>query len=465
MSDVLKRAMESVQGGPGSSSNMGPPLQMMRDKRKHLITAKQQLLDEVTARGGAMHDSEKREMKDASKLLLDFQERVEELEDEERRANAARAAYREVGVPQTATIGYEPGVYRKDDLSVSFFRDLNNARRGDYEAMQRLHRNNQEAQVEKRALGSTGGVGGSGAEFSPPGWVVEDWIKYTRPGRVTANLFHREPMPSGVSSINLPKVTGGTTVATQSTQNTALSQTDLVTNSVTAPIVTIGGKQVVSQQLIDTSAIPFDRIILEDLAEDYSKKIGYAVVQGTGVSNTLNGCINVSSTNKLTWTQASPTAPLFYSQLAKLQSDINSSRFAPPDAVVMHPRRWGWLASYTDSTGRPLVVPTAGGFNSLANPSPGGAAGHVGSLLGMAVYTDPNIPITENSDQDVALMLVTDDIWMYESQLFAATFDAPYSDSLSVLYRIHAYSALAFRYEESVGMLTGTGMAPPVFAG
>ncbi len=53
----------------------------------------------------------------------------------------------------------------------------------------------------------------------------------------------------------------GTTVAPQSTQNTALSQTDLATGSLSSPIVTHVGKQVVSRQLLDQSAVPFDRVL------------------------------------------------------------------------------------------------------------------------------------------------------------------------------------------------------------
>jgi hypothetical protein len=41
-----------------------------------------------------------------------------------------------------------------------------------------------------------------------------------------------------------------------------------------------------------------------------------------------------------------------------------------PDLIVMHPRRWAWIAAATDTTGRPLIVPTGATQNS-----PGTAAG------------------------------------------------------------------------------------------
>ncbi len=36
-------------------------------------------------------------------------------------------------------------------------------------------------------------------------------------------------------------------------------------------VTTIGGKQVVGQQLLDQSGVPFDRIVLEDLAANYGR--------------------------------------------------------------------------------------------------------------------------------------------------------------------------------------------------
>jgi hypothetical protein len=132
----------------------------------------------------------------------------------------------------------------------------------------------------------------------------------------------------------------------------------------------------------------------------------------------------------------------------------------------MHPRRWAWFASFTDSTGRPLVVPSAGGFNSMANPGDSVAAGHVGSVLGMDVFTDPNISTTTNTNQDIVMMCKADHNWLWESDLRAEAFTAPYVNSLGVLLRVFNYAALIpDRYLASLGQLTGTGLVTPVFAG
>ncbi len=148
--------------------------------------------------------------------------------------------------------------------------------------------------------------------------------------------------------------------------------------------------------------------------------------------------------------------------------DINANRFASPDTVVMHPRRWAWLASFADSTGRPLVVPSSGGFNSMANPGANAAQGFVGTVLGMEVYTDPNVPtnLGAGTNKDVVLVFLRDDLWLFESALRAEVFREPYSDSAGVLVRVLNYASfIPDRYAASLGQLQGTDLVTPTFAG
>jgi len=436
-------------------------------------------LENLSMRISAATASESRTMTkkfDAGMVeLRAVDDRIEELEQQEAREGRAAAHRVEMNLPggdngsRFTTSG--PSTYddpRQNREAPSFFRDLIHAQRGSADAADRLRTNNREMGSESRALGNTGAVGGSGGEFAPPAWLTQDFVALARPGRVFADRFHHEDLPSGVSSVNIPRISSGTTAGVQTTQNTALSQTDLTTAALSSGIVTIGGKQIVSQQLLDQSGIPFDQIILKDLSADWAKQLGTQAITGTGAAGQLRGYLTPASTNVQTWTQAAPTAALFYSQLAKLQGAINASRYASPDTVVMHPRRWAWFASFTDSTGRPLVVPSSGGFNSMANPGASVAAGHVGSVLGMDVFTDPNVPVDlgAGTNQDVVAMFVADDVWLWESQLKAEAFTQPYADSLGVLYRVYNYAAMIpDRYLASLGQISGTGLVTPVFAG
>jgi len=447
----------------------------LEERAALLHSQRGQLLDAAQREQRGLLASEQRGFDASQAESMQIKIRVDELREEATREAAAAACRVEAGATGSWNVGLQSGyhvgggeTYHRGESSSSFFRDLIHAQRGDLDAAGRLQRNNHEVGLQQsRALGNTGAIGGSGGEFAPPAWLTEQFVKLARPGRVTADLFHKEPLPAGVATVNIPRVGTGTTAAVQTTQNTALSQTDLSTNALSSNIVTIGGKQVVSQQLLDQSGVPFDRVVLEDLAADYGRQVGAQALTGTGLNGQLRGVLTPASTNVVTWTNATPTAAGFYAKLAQLQGQIGATRYAAPDAVVMHPRRWAWFASFTDSTGRPLVVPTSGGFNSMADPAGNAAAGHVGSVLGMDVFTDPNIPVNlgAGTNQDIVLVLPRDDVWLWESDLRAEAFTAPYADTLGVLYRCFNYLAMVpDRYLASLGQITGTGLVTPVFA-
>ncbi len=468
MSNALRTAIDNASAHPGQPG--ATSLQIMRERRELLYDGMMATLDGVQAEKRDLQASESRDFNKAVALVREFDERITELADDAKRSASADAVRRDFA-PGSSGLqsGYHVDggeTYHAGPHSPSFFKDLIHARSGDANAADRLRRNNSENCLETRALGNTNATGGSGGEFAPPGYLVDEYVKLARPGRVVADRFRHEDLPQGISSVNVPRVATGTTVAVQSTQNTALPQTDVTTASLSSGIVTHGGKQVVSRQLLDQSAVPFDRVILEDLAADHARALGTDVITGSGTGGQLRGYLTPASTSVNTWTTTSPTAQAFYGRLAQLQGAINGSRFKAPDTVVMHPRRWAWFASYVDSSGRPLVVPTAGGFNALANRDDNQGVGHVGQVLGMDVFTDANLPtnLGAGTNQDIVLTMVSDDIVLWESPLQAESFEAPYADSMGVLYRIFNYTALIpDRYLASLGQITGTGLTPPVF--
>ena len=423
-----------------------------------------------------LHRSESDAIGKADERIGLLDERIEELENYEHRSALAAQSNREMGLSGEQRSG--PGVggavhtgagttYFRSPRSPSYFKDLVNAKRGDADAADRLRRNNVETGYESRALGNTGGTGGSGGEFAPPAYLVSDFVAIARSGSVTANLFTQEDLPVGVSSVNIPKVSSGTTVAPQSTQNTVLSSTDITTTQLSSGITTLGGKIVVSRQLLDQSPGDiFDRMIMADLAADHARALGVQALTGTGTGGSLRGYLTPASTSVITWTNATPAASGLFGKVAQVQGQIVATRYRAPDTIVMHPRRWAWLASYLDAQGRPLIVPTAGGFNSMATPDATQGYGHVGSMLGMEVFTDANIPVNlgAGSNQDVVLVFPRKDIVHWASPLQAETFDAPYSDSMGVLYRAFSYHALVpDRYLASLGQITGTGLVAPTF--
>ncbi len=293
MNSVLQLALTECDK-PGTTGTS--PLTAMRERRNLMRSAMEAVLVAPTRENRDMRQSETRDFDLAKDRIGEIDERIAELEHEARGAAAVAETRRMFGDGGTPGIGgafTSSKTYHAGPHSPSFFKDLIHARSGDANAADRLRRNNAENGMETRALGNTNGTGGSGGEFAPPGFLVDEYVKLARPGRVVADRFRHEMLPPGVSSINVPRVATGTTVAIQSTQNTALAQTDVTTASLSSGIVTHGGKQVVSRQLLDQSAVPFDRVILEDLAADHARALGTDVITGSGTGGQLRGYLTL----------------------------------------------------------------------------------------------------------------------------------------------------------------------------
>jgi HK97 family phage major capsid protein len=387
--------------------------------------------------------------------LGECRERIVELEDEEARDKAAAAVRKtQVGAVREA----EPTVYRQNGRE-SYWRDLFHARQNhDRDAIDRLARNNKIRQVdaEERALNTTPGTGG---DFAPPLWMIDKFVALARPGRPLADLVNTMPLPSGVSSINMPRVASGSSTALQSTQNTAVSNTDPTTSAVTAPVQTIAGFVVISQQDIDQTPINFDDVILQDLAASYSAGIDAAVITA----------LVAASTNIVTYTDASPTTAKVNQEVGQAIAQVHATRFMPPEVIVMTPQRWGHFNTYTDGNGRPLVVP-----NPLYNPmnafgsveTPVASQGVAGTLQGVPVVVDPNIPgnLGGGNNQDEILVLRASDSYLFESEPVAEAMPQTYGNQLSVLCRFYRYYAFtAQRYPKGIAVISGTGMIPPAY--
>src|ERR1035437_2716489 len=371
----------------------------MIDDIKATRAAKKAALAKLSERMGNATASESRSMKttwDAGVIeLRAFDDRIEELQEQETRENRAAAHRVELGLvdggSRFTTNG--PEVYNDPTKagvdSPSFFRDMYSARKGDYDAAERLSRNQAARTWESRALNTGATAGGS---FAPPDWILEDWVALARPGRVVADLLNKQPLPQGVSSLNLPKVSGGTAVGIQQTNNTAVTMTDMQTTSVSSGISTLAGQQVVSLQLISQAGVPIDKIILGDLAFDYAKQLDLQVVTGTGANGQLRGLENGASVGTTAFTTASPafvsttSANSFYNALIRAVNSIAVNRYLPAEQILMTPTRWNWCQEALDTATRPMLLASGASFNAPGISTEITAEGASGTLLNLPVF-------------------------------------------------------------------------------
>lgn len=397
---------------------------------------------------------------------------VEESEQRAQRAQAALVAQGQAGEDATeqradaeprVRVGAEPETYRRGGQQ-SYFRDLTLVslqREGSRAAMERLERNGRE--VQERALSTTDGAGG---EFVPPLWMINEFIELARAGRVTADRVRSQTLPGGTDSINVPRLATGTAVAEQATQNSAVQNTDATTSSLSAAVTTLAGQQVVSVQLIEQSPINLDDILLADLAADYAIKLDTFVISNNAAGKL--GLLNVSGINAITYTDASPTVPEIWPKVADAIQQIHTNRFMPPDTIIMHPRRWAWfLSAVSSADGRPFIVPAAGGPMNAAGATAGVISqGYVGTIQGLDVYVDPNIPINlgAGTNEDRIIIGRFSDAILWEGNSRSEAFRETKADQLSVLLRFYNYVAFTGgRYPKSFSVLSGTGLVTPSF--
>jgi len=282
----------------------------------------------------------------------------------------------------------------------------------------------------------------------------------------------KETLPGGVSSINLPKVASGATAAVQATQNSALSDTSMTTTSVSSGISLVGGKQIISLQLLQQSGIPFDQVILADLAADYAQRLDLQVLAGSGANAQLRGLNNAASAGSTLYTTTSPSltsttsANSFYNRVVAAATGIHTTRYLPATAVVMHPNRWAWCLEALDTTTRPLIITDGSSLNAVGTSTGIVAQGAAGNIV-LPVYLDPNVTVTAGAgsatNQDVCYVLRAPDMTLWESDIQVESFDQTYADNASVLFRCLAYSALIVdKWAGSVNIISGTGLVAPV---
>lgn len=340
----------------------------------------------------------------------------------------------------------------------SYFRDLalaNAPGRFDNEARARLTRHVDEMSVELRTTPSR--TDGQMGEFVPPMWMLASYVKLARAGRVGADLCTKLELPTGTDSINIPKITGGSTVAAQQ-DNGSVSETDMTTSTVTAPVNTYAGNERISIQALEQSPLAggLDQVIFADLLADHAQKIGNAVLNGAGSSGAHTGILTNTGTTSVT-ASSSATGAQIYTAIAQGIANISRTRFLPPDAVLMASSRWYWLVSQVDGNGRPLVVPTAQApYNAMGVETETRAEGAVGTIAGVPVYIDPNIGLTYSTNQDRIIIGRFSDAVLFEGPIKSRVLYETDAASLTVRLQVWNYSAFtSYRYSSAFAVVSG----------
>lgn len=380
----------------------------------------------------------------------------------------ARSAYSKVIAPATegatrTQVVREERTYRPD-AEFSFIRDAYNEHRGDRAASDRLARHSREYEQEARAVGTDAFAG-----LVIPQYLVDLAAPLARAGRPFADFgVNKHELPAKGMTLNISRLTTGTSVDVQVTQNDTVSETDADDTLLTVNVRTIAGQQNLSRQSIERGE-GIDTLIVQDLVRAYHAQLDAQVLKGAGTAGTLNGLRN-SGGNAVTFTATTPTVALLYPKLADAMSIVEDTVYSVPTHWVMTPRRLAWILAATDTAGRPLALPTAMGPQNAVSVGAGvmqyGNSGY--SILGLPVITDANIGRTygtgTNQDEIYCVDMHEMHLWENAGAPLSLSFDQTVAGGLTIKTLVYGYAGFtAERYAAAASIISGTGLVAPTF--
>jgi len=401
--------------------------------------------------------------------LEPMQARVAELEaDAERDARAAEAAtlldtHNGPTSPDVRITG-EPDLYVRGGTN-GLLIDMYRAQiHHDPAAIERLARHRQH---EETRAGTTGSVGGPAGGLMPPQFLTDLWAPVLRAGAPFRRMCRQLPLPSSGTRFEITKGVQKLDTAAQAAEGDAVADQTGTTTDLDVNVKTIAGQTTVSRQQLERAVVGMEELWYGDMGQDYFTGLDGQLVNGAGTSGTHKGVIpSVTGGNTVAYTDASPTAVESLLKIADGIQRITTGRFLPPDLIVMHPRRWGWYTAAVDTSGRPLLGVETDARNVVGHGE-AAATGIVGSILGIPVLVDANVPINlgAGTNEDAIIIAVTDDLLLWEEnggQPRELRIEIP--SSLEVTLAVYGYSAFtAERYVAGIASIEGTGLVTPTF--
>jgi hypothetical protein len=310
------------------------------------------------------------------------------------------------------------------------------------ERLQRVH-----GGIERRDLSTTVTAGGNFVPTgSPPSYVADAFAASARAASVMSDVLPYRPLPPTGMALKTPRVTTSATVAIQATENSGVSETDIVESLVTNPIGTVAGQQDLSQQLYDRAEPAMGDVVL---AEELGRALGEAfdaqVLAGTGASGQMLGLRAVTGIVANTYVDATSTQAEAWPVLMKTYADVANALGRSPNAILMKPRRNAWFYTWRDAaTTGPAV---------LRYPAD--------------VVEVPAIAANYGAGtEDEIYVIAADELPVFSSEpVFRVSFDLAGSSTLTARVTAYQYvSALFTRRPEAIGKLSGSGLIAPVFA-
>jgi HK97 family phage major capsid protein len=316
----------------------------------------------------------------------------------------------------------------------------------------------------------------SAGEFTPPQWLLEDWVQAPRAGRAFADLWPTlsVPMNAGMS-VNVPRWSAGLSAAPQSADGAAIASASPADTFSTCPLRTIAGYADVSAQWAEQGVRISDDVIFAELMADLGASLDAMLLLGSGTAGQLTGVIKagaisssnmavVTSTNtdsNQTWVKSGSTGTPLWTAASALPGLMAKGRGKRPTHLVISPQTWDQVTGTLDGNARPLLPPKAVapepddlvemlGYPTLVHeglPNSFGGSSTAPSVSttggGVTAYVDG----TGTNVYSVLLGVRAPDLLLFQSAPRTEIFRDVLSGTLQWRFRISAYVAsFADRY-------------------
>lgn len=207
-------------------------------------------------------------------------------------------------------------------------------------------------------------------------------------GNVITFLNSKRPVVASSRSIGLPGsgasfvrpyVSQHTTVGKQAKEFDPLASQTMKVTPITVAKATYGGSLSISFQDRDWTEPEILNLVVTDMSAQYAVQTDSAA------------CLELTTAVKLTQPLAADAdSKATVAAIAGASAQIGAKVFEMPDTLYVSFDKWAFLASLTDSTGRP-AFPYVGAMNSSGTNAPGVRSMDM-NVMGLRVVADANLP-------------------------------------------------------------------------
>lgn len=409
------------------------------------------------------------------------QQALAELETEQARedeiaalqARTTPAATRAPAYDQVARVGQEERTYRPDQdrRGAQFEQDVAGAFLGDYEAQARLARHMQEERAERGeqaiAAGQQQRAAGTGAftGLVVPQYLTDMYAPAAVARRPFADVCRPHDLPPQGMTVNISRITTGSSTALQSSENSAVSETNMDDTLLSPAVKTAAGQQTLSRQSIERGA-GIEPVVLDDLFRRYA-----TTLDSTLLNEATTGLSAVATA--VAYTDADPTAAEAYPKIIEGLAGVEAAlldQASGDNVAVMHSRRWYWMQNALSDKwpliSQPGIVAQTLGQN-YATVYGSGVRGVLPN--GTPVIVDNNCAtnLGAGTNEDEIYLVDRNECHLWEDP------DAPMfiraeqtaAASLGVLLVVYGYFAYTHARYAQARKVGGTGLVTPTFTG